>query len=39
MVERSYVTEYGGGITHKITGIWPIIIILLNTEEYTFNEK
>nr|MDQ3394565.1 hypothetical protein [Bacteroidota bacterium] len=31
MVERNYVTQYGGGLTHKTRGIWPIIEILLHT--------
>ncbi len=39
MVERKYVTHFGGGLTHKTTGMWPVIKTLINTNEYTFNEK
>ena len=39
MVERDYVTQFGGGVTHEITGMWPVIKMVLDTKEYTFNEK
>ena len=39
MVERKYVTQFGGGITHEMTGMWPVIKMVLNTQEYTFGEK
>lgn len=38
-VERNFVMKYGGGITHEMTGMWPVIRMLLNAEEYTFSEK
>ncbi|MCD4731951.1 MAG: alpha/beta hydrolase [Bacteroidales bacterium] len=39
MVERNYVTKYGGGVTHELTGMWPVIKMVLETKEYTFMEK
>lgn len=38
-VERNYVTQFGGGITHEMNGMWPVIKMVLNTKEYTFGEK
>lgn len=39
MVERRYVTQFGGGVTHEMTGMWPVIKMVLDTKEYTFGEK
>lgn len=36
--ERKYVTEFGGAM-RGMTGMWPMINILVNAEEYTFNDK
>ena len=38
-VERKYVTEFGGGITHEMTGMWPAIKMILDAKEYKFSEK
>ncbi len=39
MVERRYVTQFGGGVTHEMDGMWPVIKMVLDTKEYTFGEK
>ena len=39
MMERRFVNRYGGGTTREITGMWPLVKIILNSEIYTFNEK
>lgn len=39
MVERNYVTQFGGGVLHDINGMWPVIKMVLNAKEYTFSEK
>ncbi len=39
MIERVYVNRYGGGTVKEITGMWPIIKIVLNSGIYTFSEK
>ena len=39
MVERRYVTQFGGGVTNDMTGMWPVIKMVLDTKEYTFGEK
>ncbi len=39
MVERNYVTQFGGGGTHKMRGMWPMIKMVLDAKEYTFGEK
>lgn len=39
MTQRQYVTKYGGGVTHEMTGMWPVIKMVLDTREYTFKEK
>ena len=39
MVERNYVTQFGGGVLHDINGMWPVIKMVLNAKEYTFAEK
>ena len=39
MVERNYVTQFGGGVTHEMTGMWPVIKMVLDLKEYTFGEK
>jgi len=40
MVERKYVTQFGGGLTHKITAeMWPVTKMMLAAKEYTLSEK
>lgn len=39
MVERIYVSKYGGGVTHEMTEMWPVIKMVLDTKEYTIKEK
>jgi len=39
MVERNYVTQFGGGVTHEMTGMWPVVKMVLDLKEYTFREK
>jgi len=39
MYERVYVSKFGGGVTHKMTSMWPIIKMVLDAKEYTFREK
>jgi len=39
MVERRYVMQFGGGVTHEMKGMWPVIKIVLDAKEYTFSEK
>ncbi|MFW5792958.1 MAG: alpha/beta hydrolase [Bacteroidota bacterium] len=39
MVERRYVSKFGGGVTREITGMWPLVKIVLYSPEYTFREK
>jgi pimeloyl-ACP methyl ester carboxylesterase len=36
--ERNYVTKYGGAM-RDLRGMWPMIKMVLSTEEYTFNDK
>ena len=38
-VERNYVMQFGGGVTHEMRNMWPIIKMILNAKEYTFGEK
>lgn len=37
--ERNYVNQFRGGISREITGTWPVVKMIFNTKEYTFNEK
>ncbi len=39
MVERNYVGQFGGGVTHEMRSMLPVLKILLNAEEYTLGEK
>jgi len=39
MVERNWVSRLGGGITHNMTGFWPVVKLVLAANEYTFKEK
>ncbi len=39
MVERIYVTRFGGGVTREMTGMWPVIKMVLDTKEYTIQDK
>jgi pimeloyl-ACP methyl ester carboxylesterase len=36
--ERNYVAQYGGSM-REITGMWPMVKMVLNAEEYTFSDK
>ncbi|HEX6222862.1 MAG TPA: alpha/beta hydrolase [Chryseolinea sp.] len=38
MNERRYVIEYGGSM-RQLTGIWPMVKLVLSTEEYTLGDK
>ena len=37
--ERKYVNKFGGGVAHDITGMWPVVKMVLNAKEYTLGEK
>lgn len=39
MTQRKYVNKFGGGTTHDITGMWPLVKMVLKAREYTFGEK
>lgn len=39
MNQRKYVNKYGGGATRNITGMWPLVKLVLKTSEYTIGEK
>jgi pimeloyl-ACP methyl ester carboxylesterase len=39
MKQRKYVNEYKGGTTRDITGMWPLVKLVLKTSEYTIGEK
>ncbi len=39
MVERSYVGKFGGGVTHGMTSLLPLVKMILNAREYTVSEK
>jgi len=39
MLERLYVTKFGGGVTRDMTKMWPVIKMVLATKEYTFGDK
>ena len=39
MNQRKYVNKYRGGTTRDITGMWPLVKIVLKTSEYTTGEK
>ena len=39
MIERQYVTKYGGGASHNMTSMLPVLATLLNTKEYTISDK
>ncbi|MFN8256969.1 MAG: alpha/beta hydrolase [Bacteroidales bacterium] len=39
MPERGLVMKLGGGVMHKMDGMWPLIKIVLFTQEYTLKEK
>jgi len=39
MTERNYVSQFGGGVTHTMTNMFPLVKILLNTKEYTVGDK
>jgi pimeloyl-ACP methyl ester carboxylesterase len=37
--ERRFVNKYGGGISHDMSSMWPVIKIVFNTREYTLGDK
>lgn len=39
MFERSYVNRFGGGITHEMKEMGPVVKMLLNAKEYSFRDK
>jgi pimeloyl-ACP methyl ester carboxylesterase len=39
MVERNYVTKFGGGVTHEMTSMLPVLTMVLETKEYTVKDK
>ena len=39
MSERNYVTQFGGGVTHKMRSMLPLVKMFLNAKEYTINDK
>ncbi len=39
MVERQYANKYGGGTTREISGMWPLVKIVLKSREYSMGEK
>jgi pimeloyl-ACP methyl ester carboxylesterase len=39
MMQRRYVNKYGGGTTREITGMWPLVKIVMNSGIYTLGEK
>ncbi|MFN3556682.1 MAG: alpha/beta fold hydrolase [Bacteroidales bacterium] len=39
MKERQYVNRYGGGTIKEVTGMWPLVKIVLKSEIYTLREK
>lgn len=39
MTEREYVSQFGGGVTHDIKGLWPLVKTIINAKEYTLGEK
>lgn len=39
MMERQFVNRYGGGTTREITGMWPLVKLVMNSGIYTVSEK
>ncbi len=39
MTERRFTNRYGGGTTREVTGMWPLVKLVLNSGVYTFGEK
>jgi pimeloyl-ACP methyl ester carboxylesterase len=39
MVVRNYTMQFGGGVTHEMHSMWPVLKMVLNAKEYTFAEK
>jgi pimeloyl-ACP methyl ester carboxylesterase len=39
MPQRNYVTKYGGGVTHEMKSMWPVLKMVIDAQEYTFSEK
>jgi pimeloyl-ACP methyl ester carboxylesterase len=38
-IERSYVMKFGGGATHKIRGMLPLVKMVFGAREYTLKDK
>jgi pimeloyl-ACP methyl ester carboxylesterase len=39
MPQRNFVTKYGGGVTHEMTSMWPVLKMVIDAPEYSFSEK
>lgn len=39
MTERRYVNRFGGGTSRQITGMWPLVKLVMNSGIYTLSEK
>jgi pimeloyl-ACP methyl ester carboxylesterase len=39
LMERRFVNRFGGGTTREITGMWPLVKLVMNSGIYTFSEK
>lgn len=39
MPQRNFVTKYGGGVTHEMKSMWPVLKMVIDAPEYTFSEK
>ena len=39
MSERNYVSQYGGGVTHEMRSMLPLVKMVLKAKEYTLNDK
>jgi pimeloyl-ACP methyl ester carboxylesterase len=39
MQQRKYINRYGGGTTREMTGMWPLVKIVMYSEIYTMSEK
>lgn len=39
MYERLYVSKFGGGVTHEMTSLLPVLKMVLCAKEYTLGEK
>jgi len=39
MMERRYINRFGGGTTRQITGMWPLVKLVMNSGIYSLSEK